>query len=60
MTKKFYCENCKCSTDHEREPTQHFGHIVTCIITLGYWVPIYAWRYFKKDWKCTQCDTVKK
>lgn len=57
--KKIYCQNCKCSEMHSREPTSHWVHAGLTLL-LGFWVVVWVWRYAVKGWACTKCNTVSK
>ena len=59
MTKKFYCEECKCATEHERETTAHVFHAIMTILFFA-WGIIWAACYYGKKFKCTKCDTLQK
>lgn len=59
MAKKFYCENCKTSTTHEREETLHILHFLMTLLFFP-WIIIWGMRYAMKGWKCSECSTVKK
>jgi len=53
-----YCPVCQRRTLSTRPGTSHIFHLLMCVITVGFWLPIWILCVMlPAQWRCAQCGS---